>query len=103
MIKVILSTDGKHTVWVEIPDGQDSEEVVNNTYNAAKKLYDKIIVDLGSKVKMWGPVTNGNNHNTPTNCPKCGSPMEKRKGRNGGFFWGCSNFPNCRATIDIPN
>jgi len=34
-------------------------------------------------------------------CPKCGSPMVKRRARRGGNvggeFWGCSRFPKCRG------
>ena len=33
-------------------------------------------------------------------CPRCGSKLVKRNGRNGPF-WGCSNFPKCRYTRDI--
>ena len=78
MIKVILSTDGKHTVWMEIPDGQESEDIVNKTYLAAKRLYDKIIKELGSKAKMWEPVMNGNGESKIPACPKCGSPMTRK-------------------------
>lgn len=32
-------------------------------------------------------------------CPKCGAPMQqrviKRGHRQGEFFWGCTNYPNC--------
>lgn len=35
-------------------------------------------------------------------CPKCGSPMALRKPKKGGKdfapFYGCVNFPNCKAT-----
>ena len=38
-------------------------------------------------------------------CPKCGSVMVQRtakKGRhNGSKFWGCSNFPSCKATKNM--
>ncbi len=38
-------------------------------------------------------------------CPKCGAPMVRRKaakGPNAGNeFYGCSNFPKCRAIINI--
>ena len=27
-------------------------------------------------------------------CPKCGSPLLKKKGKY-GYFLGCSNYPNC--------
>jgi len=30
-------------------------------------------------------------------CPDCGSPLRKRKGRNGPF-WGCSGYPECQFT-----
>lgn len=37
-------------------------------------------------------------------CPKCGSAMvlrTARHGRNaGGKFYGCSNYPNCKGTLD---
>lgn len=40
------------------------------------------------------------------NCPICGSTMIKRvagKGTNiGKEFYGCSKFPNCRGTINVP-
>ena len=32
-------------------------------------------------------------------CPKCGSPMIKRKGKN-GVFYGCSQYPYCQQTIE---
>lgn len=33
-------------------------------------------------------------------CPQCGSPMSKRKGKNGPF-WGCTAYPNCRYVENI--
>lgn len=30
-------------------------------------------------------------------CPQCGKPMRLREGKN-GKFWGCSGYPDCRAT-----
>jgi hypothetical protein len=32
-------------------------------------------------------------------CPKCGAPMRLRRGAKGEFY-GCSQYPNCKATID---
>ena len=36
-------------------------------------------------------------------CPDCGSPMVRRfarRGRNQGrYFWGCSEYPKCVATV----
>jgi len=40
-------------------------------------------------------------------CPKCGSPMvlrvAKRGPNPGGKFYGCSRYPNCKATIPVEN
>ena len=36
-------------------------------------------------------------------CPNCGSALAKRKGKNGEFFWGCTNYPECKATFDDDN
>ena len=39
------------------------------------------------------------------NCPSCGSGMVRRTARTGpnagNDFWGCSDYPECRGTIDI--
>jgi len=32
-------------------------------------------------------------------CPNCGGALVKRKGKN-GEFWGCANYPKCRATFN---
>lgn len=34
-------------------------------------------------------------------CPKCGGELMKRNGKFGPFF-GCSNYPDCRYTKNIP-
>ena len=34
------------------------------------------------------------------NCPKCGKPIiEKRTGRGGKIFYGCSGYPNCEVSF----
>ncbi len=42
---------------------------------------------------------------TPKPCPKCGSPMIKKRAtrgiNKGGYFFGCTNYPNCRGIIGI--
>lgn len=35
-------------------------------------------------------------------CPECGKIMKRRKGQN-GFFWGCSGYPDCKATAPDKN
>ncbi len=32
-------------------------------------------------------------------CPECRKPMLRREGKKGPF-WGCSDFPKCRATLN---
>lgn len=36
-------------------------------------------------------------------CPRCGSRMAKRVRKSDGHpFWGCTSYPNCKGTVDIP-
>lgn len=35
-------------------------------------------------------------------CPNCEKVMVRRKGKN-GFFWGCSNYPECKTTVQDNN
>ncbi|MCB1733671.1 MAG: DNA topoisomerase III [Gammaproteobacteria bacterium] len=31
-------------------------------------------------------------------CPECGKPMQRRKSSK-GFFWGCTDYPDCKTTL----
>ncbi len=33
-------------------------------------------------------------------CPKCGSALVKRNGKDGNFFWGCMNYPKCKTAFE---
>lgn len=102
MLKLILSTDGKHSVWVETDKVKNHQEL-DAVYDNAKYLYEKIVKDLGTKAEMWGEIMNGNNKKPKANgpvCPKCGAVMIKRKGDK-GLFYGCSNYPNCKGTRPV--
>ncbi len=35
-------------------------------------------------------------------CPACGRPMKRRQAKNGGEFYGCTGYPQCRKTMPIP-
>ena len=39
---------------------------------------------------------------TPKTCPECGKTLEEFF-RNNKTYLGCSNFPNCRYTLDLSN
>jgi hypothetical protein len=50
-----------------------------------------------SALKPAGPVVDA----AGVPCPKCGSAMKPRNGRNGPFL-GCSRYPDCRGTRNLP-
>lgn len=54
-----------------------------------EKLGEILASQSGSQAVSSGPV-----------CPRCGSPLLRRKGRFGDFF-GCSGFPKCRYTRNV--
>lgn len=45
------------------------------------------------------PISQKKKESTPA-CPKCGKPMILRTASSGQRFWGCSNFPKCRGSMD---
>jgi hypothetical protein len=53
----------------------------------------------GWKANLQNRLDNWRDQLGPT-CPKCGAPTTRRRSRR-GFFWGCSNYPNCRGLVPI--
>ena len=51
-----------------------------------------------------GTATVGEGSTQPA-CPKCGSPMVRRRARRGSNagseFWGCKHYPRCRGTLSV--
>jgi ssDNA-binding Zn-finger/Zn-ribbon topoisomerase 1 len=41
--------------------------------------------------------TSTTKNQTHYECPDCDQPLVRRQG-NKGYFWGCSNYPECTAT-----
>ena len=35
-------------------------------------------------------------------CPRCGKPLQRKKGKN-GYFWGCTGYPDCTTTLPDEN
>ncbi len=66
---------------------------------------------VGAAVSAWknsqGKSTGQLNLKSPVapSCPACGSRMVKREAKRGtkagGYFWGCSEYPKCRGTVQI--
>ena len=63
--------------------------------------------ETDAEIDFFGHTTlkNGNTKADVTKiqmqCPKCGAKMKFRKGRF-GVFLGCSNFPGCKNTANVP-
>jgi len=97
-LKIIFSTDGKHTVMV----GTDelTKEEVEKSYKLAGYFYKKMLKEFGegTRVIKEKEAAKKNGGNMP-NCPKCGSPMVLREGK-WGEFWGCSDYPACDGIVN---
>lgn len=63
------------------------------------------LAELISDAEIGKVIQSVHSSNTPPNCPACGIPMIRRSSRQPSRhtkpFWGCSNFPKCRAIISI--
>jgi predicted RNA-binding Zn-ribbon protein involved in translation (DUF1610 family) len=102
------------------PDRQERDEFVQNVFAAAKLPLARIpvkhaysVVELNSLLQKYvtkteipatQPVAEKIVDKTPA-CPKCGSSMILRTAKSGanqgGQFWGCSQYPQCRGIVNI--
>lgn len=99
-------------------DRQERDDFVNNVFRAAKLPLMHIPVQRGysqSELKSRISVYLSGRQimseqpkqiqETSPRCPKCGSEMAlrtaKRGDNQGGKFWGCSKYPECRGIVNI--
>ena len=111
----ILTQQAKFSRWL---DSDDHETVascllilLSRTINMLSRQVQaqgkKFAEEGGFREKLTGirVEARAKQENAPS-CPDCGKPMKKRKagaGRNAGKeFWGCTGYPDCRGTRQIP-
>lgn len=59
-------------------------------------------IELIRAAKLAGITVRGGAGQIIHACPACESPMHSRKGGN-GLFWGCTSYPDCKATLPDDN
>ncbi len=110
MFRLILSTDGKHSLIVEA-EKVESQEQLEQMYAQARFLYDKIVTDLGTKPALWEEVMNGNGqkgkrertHLKAEDCPHDGGTLtlESHSERNPGRkFYACAQCQKFIRWVD---
>jgi len=99
-------------------DRQERDDFVNHVFEAAKLPLMHISVQRGysqselkSKLSAYISGAQTTIHQPEPeqelspHCPKCGSEMvlrtAKRGDNQGGKFWGCSKYPECRGIVNI--
>lgn len=99
-------------------DRQERDDFVNHVFEAAKLPLIHISVQRGysqselkAKLSLYISGTQIKNEqpeqvqDSSPRCPKCGSEMvlrtAKRGDNQGGKFWGCSKYPECRGVLDF--
>lgn len=90
----IITDPGMTALWEqELKDielgNKDLSEFINKQKVFIKLIIDNAIKDNSVTIKQ-----------ITKNCPECGSPMIKRKGKSGEFF-GCSKYPDCKSIVNI--
>jgi restriction system protein len=113
----------KYSPWLEHPSDEVRANAIICLIHQANYLLDRQISALEKSfvegggyseqlaaqriAKRRGDVHDNNRNASAAapNCPQCGQPMALRtakKGANAGSqFWGCSAYPNCRATLSL--
>lgn len=99
-------------------DRQERDDFVNHVFEAAKLPLMHVSVqrsysqnELKSKLSAYLSGKQISNEQpkpveeSSPRCPKCGSEMvlrtAKRGDNQGGKFWGCSKYPECRGIVNI--
>jgi predicted RNA-binding Zn-ribbon protein involved in translation (DUF1610 family) len=99
-------------------DRQERDDFVNHVFEAANLPLVHVSVQRGysqselkSKISAYLSGKQINNEQPAQEkeisprCPKCGSEMvlrtAKRGDNQGGKFWGCSKYPECRGILSI--
>ena len=73
------------------------EGTIRETISSAQPI--SIEGTRSEKHEKSKPSSKGKSAKSGVKCPECGAPMVLRQGKNGAF-WGCSRYPECRATAN---
>ncbi len=88
------TTDSFSRDCVEFAQGKNLELVDGATLVARIKQ-----LDLPNQIRLFETATEGD-YTTPT-CPSCGTKMRLIPRKIGRDFWGCRNYPKCRAKLHV--
>lgn len=89
MFELYLSTDGKHTVHVSV-DKIEDEATMMKVYENAKKVYQRLVEDFGTKQAQAVKEYSKNGKEEIPVCAFHKKPMTKVIGQY-GEFWTCRN------------
>jgi ssDNA-binding Zn-finger/Zn-ribbon topoisomerase 1 len=94
-----LSADEVHSICEQIKEGRLNPSLkthINHVKHVQQIVSDKQRPTEKKDVEK---------DDDPICCPKCGSPMVKRKAKRGANagkeFWGCSAFPRCKKIVPM--
>jgi DNA topoisomerase-3 len=111
--KQLISSDNARILMDALPEPvknpvmtavweQALEEIAQGQRDAEQFLQDQIntVTRLTEQVKQQRPESFGNAETTQYRCPECDQPLRRKPAKKRkGFFWGCSGYPDCKATL----
>lgn len=78
----------------------DPERFVDDQARMVTRLVERVRAGAPDALKALPGDGGRSKPNAPSySCPQCRHPMVRRKSANGGFFWGCRNYPECKAIL----
>ncbi|MDH3000210.1 DNA topoisomerase III [Chelonobacter oris] len=96
-LPAIIKDPGMTALWEQALNDIAERKLTLTDFMSKQDAFIRHVVQTSRGISMSISSTSS----TPSKiCPQCGAAMRKRKGAN-GEFWGCSNYPNCKAVENI--
>lgn len=90
----VLKDPGTTALWEQVLD-----DIANNQASL-ESFIDKQKAFLSQMIQYLQQQQIEINYQKPvTPCPECSKPMRRIKSKNKGYFWSCTDYPVCMATL----
>jgi len=96
-----LKEDAKNKVIQEIPDVAGYESQIKNYERRLSKIFSLTKTEEDSDTIISNRIQDKIQSELSKRCPRCHNGILRLVKGRFGYFYGCTNYPNCRYTKDV--